>query len=62
MSAWLDDDEQRTWRLYLAMSRRLPEALERQTRTDAGSETQGCERQGSQEMSFLPFVKNVVAR
>ncbi|GAB2689567.1 MarR family winged helix-turn-helix transcriptional regulator [Thalassiella azotivora] len=36
MSGWLDDDEQRTWRLYLAMSRRLPEALERQTRADAG--------------------------
>jgi DNA-binding MarR family transcriptional regulator len=35
MTRWLDDDEQRTWRLYLAMSRRLPEALERQTRAEA---------------------------
>ncbi|MFP5345961.1 MAG: MarR family winged helix-turn-helix transcriptional regulator [Actinomycetes bacterium] len=36
MTRWLDDDEQRTWRKYLAMSRRLPEALDRQTRTEAG--------------------------
>lgn len=36
MTRWLDDDEQRTWRAYLAMSRRLPEALDRQLRRDAG--------------------------
>jgi DNA-binding MarR family transcriptional regulator len=36
MTRWLDDDEQRTWRAYLAMSRRLPEALDRQLRLDAG--------------------------
>ena len=35
MTRWLDDDEQRTWRMFLAMSRRLPEALERQTRAEA---------------------------
>ena len=36
MTRWLDDDEQRTWRMFLAVSRQLPEALERQTQTDAG--------------------------
>ncbi len=36
MTRWLDDDEQRTWRMYLAVSRRLPEALDRQARTEAG--------------------------
>lgn len=36
MTRWLDDDEQRTWRKYLAVSRKLPEALDRQARTEAG--------------------------
>lgn len=31
MTRWLDDDEQRVWRAYLAVSRKLPEALARQS-------------------------------
>ena len=36
MARWLDDDEQRTWRMFLAVQRRLPEALERQLQSEAG--------------------------
>ena len=31
MPTWLDDDEQRVWRGYLAVSRRLPDAIARET-------------------------------
>jgi DNA-binding MarR family transcriptional regulator len=33
---WLDDDEQRTWRAFLAAQRLLSERLERQLQVDAG--------------------------
>lgn len=33
---WLDEDEQRTWRIYLWASRLLSEALDRQLQHDAG--------------------------
>ena len=31
MTRWLDDDEQRVWRAYLAVNRKLPEAIARRT-------------------------------
>ena len=33
---WLDDDEQRTWRAFLAAQRLLSERLERQLQVDSG--------------------------
>jgi DNA-binding MarR family transcriptional regulator len=33
---WLDDDEQRTWRAFIAMQRTIHERLERQLQQDAG--------------------------
>jgi DNA-binding MarR family transcriptional regulator len=36
MTAWLSDDEQRTWRTYLRMSSLLPAALNRQLQQDCG--------------------------
>ncbi|MFG1697339.1 MarR family winged helix-turn-helix transcriptional regulator [Nonomuraea sp. NPDC049309] len=36
MTRWLDDDEQRTWRNFLAATRLVHEALERQMQRDAG--------------------------
>lgn len=33
---WLDDEEQRTWRAWLAMQQLVGEALERQLQQDAG--------------------------
>ena len=33
---WLDDEEQRTWRAFLAANRLLDEALDRQLQCDAG--------------------------
>jgi DNA-binding MarR family transcriptional regulator len=36
VTRWLDDDEQRVWRAYLAVSRKLPQALERQLQDEAG--------------------------
>lgn len=32
---WLDDDEKRTWRRYIAATRLIEDALDRQLRTDA---------------------------
>ncbi|MGW5681318.1 MarR family winged helix-turn-helix transcriptional regulator [Nonomuraea sp. NPDC003754] len=36
MTRWLDDDEQRTWRNYLAATQLLQEALDRQLQREAG--------------------------
>lgn len=36
MTRWLDPDEQRTWRAFLAASRALMEALDRELQRDAG--------------------------
>jgi len=36
MARWLDDDEQRTWRAFLAASELLDAALDRQLQRDAG--------------------------
>lgn len=36
MTRWLDDDEQAAWRLYLAATRLVEDALDRQLRQDAG--------------------------
>jgi DNA-binding MarR family transcriptional regulator len=36
VTRWLDDDEQQVWRAYLAISRKLPQALERQLQDEAG--------------------------
>ncbi|MFF3852853.1 MarR family winged helix-turn-helix transcriptional regulator [Micromonospora sp. NPDC002575] len=36
MTRWLDPDEQRTWRAYLAASRALMEKLDRELQRDAG--------------------------
>ena len=36
MTRWLDDDEQRTWRGFLATSEVLYAALDRQLQRDAG--------------------------
>ena len=36
MTRWLDDDEQRTWRAFLAVSELLYGALDRQLQRDAG--------------------------
>ncbi|HUR07132.1 MAG TPA: MarR family transcriptional regulator [Nonomuraea sp.] len=36
MTRWLDDDEQRTWRDFLAASQLVNEALDRQLQRDAG--------------------------
>lgn len=36
VTRWLDDDEQAVWRAYLAVSRKLPQALERQIQDEAG--------------------------
>ncbi|GLY21435.1 MarR family transcriptional regulator [Micromonospora sp. NBRC 101691] len=36
MTRWLDPDEQRTWRAFLAASRALMEALDRELQHDAG--------------------------
>ena len=36
MTRWLDDDEQRTWRSFLATSELLYGALDRQLQRDAG--------------------------
>lgn len=33
MARWLDDEEQQVWRSYLAVSRKLPDAIARETRT-----------------------------
>ncbi|MCK2214459.1 MarR family transcriptional regulator [Actinomadura sp. ATCC 31491] len=33
---WLDDDEQRTWRVFLAATRLVQESLDRQLQRDAG--------------------------
>jgi len=35
-AAWLNEDEQRTWRTYLQMSSQLPAALNRQLQRDCG--------------------------
>ena len=35
-AAWLNDDEQRTWRTYLRMSSLLPAALNRELQQDSG--------------------------
>ncbi|MFI6264069.1 MarR family winged helix-turn-helix transcriptional regulator [Micromonospora sp. NPDC051006] len=36
MTRWLDQDEQRTWRAFLAASRGLMDALDRELQRDAG--------------------------
>lgn len=36
MTRWLDDDEQRTWRNFLAATQLVNEALDRQLQRDAG--------------------------
>jgi len=36
MAQWLDEDEQRVWRAYLAMTRQLHAALERQMQDESG--------------------------
>ncbi|MBB2908879.1 DNA-binding MarR family transcriptional regulator [Streptosporangium becharense] len=36
MTRWLDDDEQRTWRAFLAASQRIQEELDRQLLHDSG--------------------------
>lgn len=36
MTRWLDPDEQRTWRAFLAASRALAETLDRELQRDAG--------------------------
>ena len=36
MTRWLDDDEQRVWRAYLAVNRRLFAALDRQMQDESG--------------------------
>ncbi|MFG1868401.1 MarR family winged helix-turn-helix transcriptional regulator [Micromonospora arborensis] len=36
MTRWLDPDEQRTWRAYLAASRALMDTLDRELQRDAG--------------------------
>ncbi|PZF92221.1 MarR family winged helix-turn-helix transcriptional regulator [Micromonospora deserti] len=36
MTRWLDEDEQRTWRAFLAASRALMETLDRELQRDAG--------------------------
>ncbi len=36
VTRWLEEDEQRVWRAYLAVSRKLPQALERQIQDEAG--------------------------
>ncbi|WP_030488548.1 MarR family winged helix-turn-helix transcriptional regulator [Micromonospora chokoriensis] len=36
MTRWLDPDEQRTWRAYVAASRALMDALDRELQRDAG--------------------------
>ena len=36
MTRWLDAEEQRTWRAFLAATRGLTETLDRQLQTDAG--------------------------
>ncbi|WP_344831693.1 helix-turn-helix domain-containing protein [Nonomuraea dietziae] len=36
MTRWLDDDEQRTWRNYLAVTQLVQEALDRQLQREAG--------------------------
>ncbi|WP_406067628.1 MarR family winged helix-turn-helix transcriptional regulator [Micromonospora sp. NBC_01638] len=36
MTRWLDSDEQRTWRAYLAASRALMDTLDRELQRDAG--------------------------
>ena len=36
MTRWLDEDEQRTWRSFLATSELLYAALDRQLQRDAG--------------------------
>ncbi|WP_436758799.1 MarR family winged helix-turn-helix transcriptional regulator [Streptosporangium sp. V21-05] len=36
MTRWLDDDEQRTWRAFLAASQRVQEELDRQLQRDSG--------------------------
>jgi DNA-binding MarR family transcriptional regulator len=36
VTRWLDDDEQRTWRAFLAMGEQLYAALDRQLQRDAG--------------------------
>ncbi|GIH75083.1 MarR family winged helix-turn-helix transcriptional regulator [Planobispora longispora] len=36
MTRWLDEDEQRTWRAFLAASQRIQEDLDRQLQRDSG--------------------------
>ncbi|MEU4533851.1 MarR family transcriptional regulator [Streptosporangium sp. NPDC023825] len=36
MTRWLDDDEQRTWRAFLAVSQLVQEELDRQLQRDSG--------------------------
>ncbi|GAA3413495.1 MarR family winged helix-turn-helix transcriptional regulator [Streptosporangium vulgare] len=36
MTRWLDDDEQNTWRAFLAASQRVQEELDRQLQRDSG--------------------------
>lgn len=36
MTRWLDDDEQRTWRNYMAVTQLVQEALDRQLQREAG--------------------------
>lgn len=36
MTRWLDDDEKATWRLYIAATRLVEDALDRQLREDSG--------------------------
>jgi DNA-binding MarR family transcriptional regulator len=36
VTRWLDDDEQRAWRAYLAAARRLLDTLDRELQRDAG--------------------------
>ncbi len=36
MTRWLDDDEQRVWRAYLAVSRKLFSAIDRQMQDESG--------------------------
>lgn len=36
MTRWLDDDEQRTWRAFLAASQTVQEELDRQLQRDSG--------------------------
>lgn len=36
MTRWLDDDEQRVWRAYLAVSRKLFAAIDRQMQDESG--------------------------